>query len=178
MNSSQITNDISRIVLQHEIEEFFCIESELLDDRRYEEWLDLLSDDIQYYMPVRRNVKYGEWERENTLEGSEMSWFEEGKATLTQRVKQLATGIHWAEEPASRVTHLISNVHVIKIEENQVTARSRFIVYRNRVATETDFLVGKREDTLKRLNGQWRLARRKILLDQNVMLAKSLTVFL
>ncbi len=178
MSISQTTNDISRIILQHEIEEFFCIEAELLDDRRYEDWLNLLSDDIQYYMPVRRNVRYGEWERENTLEGSEMNWLEEGKTTLTQRVRQLATGIHWAEEPVSRVTHLVSNIHVIEADGDQVTARSRFIVYRNRVQTETDFLVGKREDTLKRQDGQWRLARRKILLDQNVMLAKSLTVFL
>ena len=55
--------------------------------------------------------------------------------------------------------------------------KSRFLLYRNRVETETDFLVGKREDLLRRVNGDWRSARRKIVLDQNVLLAKNLTFF-
>ena len=59
----------------------------------------------------------------------------------------------------------------------EVEVKSRFIVYRNRVETETDFLVGKREDLLRRVAGDWRIARRKIVLDQNVLLAKNLTVF-
>jgi 3-phenylpropionate/cinnamic acid dioxygenase small subunit len=45
------------------------------------------------------------------------------------------------------------------------------------VETETDFLVGKREDLLRRVNDSWKIARRKIVLDQNVLLAKNLTVF-
>ncbi|HKC10195.1 MAG TPA: aromatic-ring-hydroxylating dioxygenase subunit beta, partial [Methylomirabilota bacterium] len=53
----------------------------------------------------------------------------------------------------------------------------RFLIYRNRVETETDLLVGKREDLLRRVNGGWRIARRKIILDQSVLLAKNLTFF-
>jgi 3-phenylpropionate/cinnamic acid dioxygenase small subunit len=37
--------------------------------------------------------------------------------------------------------------------------------------------VGKRTDTLRRIGGAWKLARREIILDQNVLLAKNLTVF-
>jgi 3-phenylpropionate/cinnamic acid dioxygenase small subunit len=58
-----------------------------------------------------------------------------------------------------------------------VGVKSRFLLYRNRVETETDLLVGKREDLWRRLNGDWRIARRKIVLDQNVLLAKNLTFF-
>ena len=43
--------------------------------------------------------------------------------------------------------------------------------------TETDVLVGKREDMLRRVDGDWKIARRKIILDQNVLLAKNLTIF-
>jgi 3-phenylpropionate/cinnamic acid dioxygenase small subunit len=60
---------------------------------------------------------------------------------------------------------------------SEITVKSRFLVYRNRVETETDFLVGKREDLLRRVDGGWQIARRKIILDQNVLLAKNLTVF-
>ena len=59
----------------------------------------------------------------------------------------------------------------------ELEVRSRFLVYRNRVETETDFLVGRREDLLRRQGGDWRIARRKIVLDQNVLLAKNLTMF-
>jgi 3-phenylpropionate/cinnamic acid dioxygenase small subunit len=55
--------------------------------------------------------------------------------------------------------------------------RCRFLVYRNRVETETDFLIGKREDTLRKVDGAWKIAERKITLDQNVLLAKNLTFF-
>ena len=58
-----------------------------------------------------------------------------------------------------------------------MSVRCRFLVYRNRVETETDILVGKREDLLRRVGAQWQIARRKILLDQNVLLSKNLTFF-
>ena len=54
---------------------------------------------------------------------------------------------------------------------------SRFLIYRNRVETETDFLIGKREDTLRKVGGSWKVAGRKIILDQNVLMAKNLTFF-
>jgi 3-phenylpropionate/cinnamic acid dioxygenase small subunit len=62
-------------------------------------------------------------------------------------------------------------------EPREVTTRCRFLVYRNRVETETDILVGKREDVLRREGDEWRIARRTILLDQNVLLSKNLTFF-
>jgi 3-phenylpropionate/cinnamic acid dioxygenase small subunit len=58
-----------------------------------------------------------------------------------------------------------------------VAVKSRFLVYRNRVETETDVLVGKREDVLRRVEGHWKIARRKIVLDQSVLLTKNLTFF-
>jgi len=97
-------------------------------------------------------------------------------------VRQIQTGIHWAEEPVSRISHMISNVRLLEAnpswaEPAEVTVRCRFLVYRNRVETETDILVGKREDLLRHINGEWKVAQRKILLDQNVLLSKNLTFF-
>ena len=103
---------IDRLLLAEEIADFLYREAELLDERRYREWLDLLADDIRYWMPMRRNVKFGEDEREFTRADSDINWFDEGKDTLTRRVKQIETGIHWAEEPRSRLSHLVTNVQV------------------------------------------------------------------
>ena len=178
MNNDRIT----RLLLTQEIAQFLYNEAELLDERRYDDWLALLDDDIRYWMPMRRNVKYGETDREFTRERDDINWFDEGKETLTRRVRQIQTGIHWAEEPLSRISHMVSNVQLLSVlpdadTAREVTAKSRFLVYRNRVETETDLLVGKREDLLRRAGDSWLIARRKIILDQNVLLPKNLTFF-
>jgi 3-phenylpropionate/cinnamic acid dioxygenase small subunit len=165
------------LLLTLEIAQFLYAEAELLDERRHDEWLALLADDIRYWMPMRRNVKYGDATREFTREGEDISWFDEGKDTLTRRVRQIQTGIHWAEEPQSRITHMVSNVMLLSVAPQEVVAKCRFLIYRNRVETETDLLVGKREDTLRRAGDGWQIARRKIVLDQNVLLTKNLTFF-
>jgi len=172
----------TRLLLTLEIAQYFYTEAELLDERRYDEWLALLTDDIRYWMPMRRNVKFGDTTREFTRETEDVSWFDEGKDTLNRRVKQIETGIHWAEEPRSRITHMISNVQLLDLAPDigatrEVTTKCRFLIYRNRVETETDLLVGKREDTLRRDGDSWKIARRKIILDQNVLLTKNLTFF-
>ena len=99
-------------------------------------------------------------------------------------VAQLGTGIHWAEEPPSRICHMVSNVQILHASPagagppSEVAVRCRFLVYRNRVETETDLLIGKREDTLRRVDGTWKIARRMVTLDQSVLLAKNLTFFI
>lgn len=178
-----VANDpLATLLLKQDVEAFLYHEANLLDDRRYEDWLALLTDDVRYWVPMRRNVKFGELEREFTREGQDINWFDEGKQTLTQRVNQILTGVHWAEEPLSRISHLVTNVEILRAaptaaDAEEVSLRCRFIIYRNRVETETDLLVGRREDTLCRIDGEWRIAQRQVFLDQNVLLAKNLTFF-
>ena len=128
------------------------------------------------------NHKFGQESQENSRELEDLAWFDENKTTLTLRVKQIMTEIHWAEEPPSRISHFVTNIRIIEAnpsltEASEVKSSSRFLVYRNRLQDETDILVGKREDVLRKEKGQWKIARRNIFLDQNVLLAKSLTFF-
>ena len=106
---------VARLLLTQEIAQFLYAEAELLDERRHDEWLALLAEDIRYWMPMRRNVKYGDTAREFTRETEDISWFDEGKDTLTRRVRQIQTGIHWAEEPQSRISHMVSNVQLLTV---------------------------------------------------------------
>ncbi|MCG8546878.1 MAG: 3-phenylpropionate/cinnamic acid dioxygenase subunit beta [Alphaproteobacteria bacterium] len=173
----------AEIALKYEIEDFLCREADLLDNREYEAWLDLLAEDIVYFMPMRRNVAFGEHDRhENTQQGEGISWFDEDKWTLRKRVEQILTGVHYAEEPLSRVTHLISNVRLIDIRPSaedaaEVTVGSRFLVYQNRVEYETNTFVGRRTDVLRRAGDDWQIASREIILDQNILMAKNLSNF-
>ena len=182
---------LADLLLKEEITEFLYHEADLLDERRYDEWLDLLDDEVEYAMPMRLNIKHDQVkhdqvnhdgiDRSVTKPGEEVCWFDEGKSTLIKRVEQIQTGEHWAEEPFSRISHLVSNIRLREVrpdpfEPTEVEVGCRFLVYRNRVAAETDLWVGRRTDTLLATPDGWRLRRRYLLLDQNVLLAKNLTV--
>lgn len=168
--------------LLREIEDLFFAEADLLDERRHMEWLDLFTEDVRYWMPLRKNVAFEDLAKETTAE-DDIAWIDDDKTTLVKRVKQLLTGVHWAEEPVSRVSHVITNIRLAEpvasiAEGESATVKCRFFVYRNRLETETDLLVGRREDTLRRVGGGLKIARRKILIEQSTLLAKNLTVFL
>ena len=45
------------------MEDFLYSEADLLDERQFRDWLNLLADDITYFMPIRRNVKFGQHAR-------------------------------------------------------------------------------------------------------------------
>ena len=66
MAVDQVQRALERMLLKDEIESFLYMEAELLDERRFDDWLDLIADDIHYFMPQRRNVKFGEQYRENS----------------------------------------------------------------------------------------------------------------
>jgi 3-phenylpropionate/cinnamic acid dioxygenase small subunit len=59
----------------------------------------------------------------------------------------------------------------------ELTVYSNFLVYRTRAETEQDLYVGARRDLLRSIAGAWKIARRKLVLDQNVLLAKNVSVF-
>jgi 3-phenylpropionate/cinnamic acid dioxygenase small subunit len=182
MTEPDLTKErLAYLDLMREIEDFLYAEADLLDEREYDQWLDLLTEDLVYWMPMRKNVAYRDRDKDITAE-DDLAWFHDDKDTLRKRVKQIQTGIHWADEPISRVSHVITNIRLTEritslCEGQKTNTKCRFIVYRNRVEDETDLLVGRREDTLIRTNGELKIARRKIILDQSVLLAKNLTMF-
>jgi 3-phenylpropionate/cinnamic acid dioxygenase small subunit len=168
--------------LKQEVEEFLYQEADLLDARKFREWLDLLAEDLVYFMPIRRNVKFGaQDEHENTRQGEGISWFDEDKWTVTKRVEQILTGVHYAEEPLSRVTHMVSNIRLLDVKPSvqnpdEVTVGSRFLVFQSRVEYENYTFIGRRTDVLRRNGDGWLIARRELILEQNVLLAKNLSI--
>jgi 3-phenylpropionate/cinnamic acid dioxygenase small subunit len=94
------------------------------------------------------------------------------------RVARLDTGMAWAEDPPSRTRHMIGNLEAKSLENGEVEARTAFLVYRSHLETDHQLLSGYREDVLRKVDGGWRVARRTIVLDANVLLDKNLSVFL
>lgn len=179
----RLARDARYYEVKREIEEFLYDEANLLDERRFEDWLGTLAEDLRYFMPMEYNVKFGEHgARELTKREEQISWFNEGKWSLGKRAEQILTGVHWAEEPLSRVCRLVTNVQLRAMKANdagepEVDVSSRFLIYQNRCEYEQYFFVGDRFDRIRRTAEGWKLARREIRIHQNVLLAKNLTVF-
>ncbi|HEV8020418.1 MAG TPA: 3-phenylpropionate/cinnamic acid dioxygenase subunit beta [Candidatus Lustribacter sp.] len=167
---------LAQLLLQREVEAFYTNEVELLDDRRFTEWLDLFADDARYWMPIARNVAFDRPEHEYTRERADANWFDEGKDDLTKRVQQIVGGDHWAEEPRSRTIHAVTNVNIVKAGEGELTVHSRIIVSQHRQDDDINHFVGKRIDLLRR-GATLQVAHRTIYLNQSVLLAKGLTTF-
>ena len=156
---------------------FYTREAWLLDDRRFKEWLDLFTDDVLYFIPRRKNVLRRESHREVTALG-DLALVEDDRQYLEMRVARLDTGMAWGEDPPSRTRHLIGNLVVEATAGGEVKARTAFLVYRSHLETDHQLLSGSREDVLRRDKGAWKVARRTIVLDANVLLDKNLSIFL
>jgi 3-phenylpropionate/cinnamic acid dioxygenase small subunit len=172
---------IAYLSLMREIEDFLFLEADLLDEREFEAWLDLIADDIRYHMPMRKNLAYRDRALDITAEG-DIAWFDDDKEMLVKRVEQIRTEVHWAEEPLSRVSRLVSNIRLADPAADpgaaELRVKSHFLVHRNRLEHESDYLAGRRVDVLRRAGGVFKIARRTIIIDQSVLLAKNLTFFL
>jgi 3-phenylpropionate/cinnamic acid dioxygenase small subunit len=157
--------------------QFYIQEAWLLDERKFMDWLDLFTEDVLYFMPRRKNVLRRELHRELTPLG-DLAVLEEDKRYLEMRVARLDTGMAWAEDPPSRTRHLIGNLQATPRDNGEVEARTAFLVYRSHLETDAQLLSGCREDVLRKVDGAWKVARRTIILDANVLLDKNLSVFL
>ena len=165
--------------LRHVIEDFFYFEAELLDDRRLRDWLDLLTDDVHYWMPVRHNRLERSADLNDELsQPGETYYFNDTKNTLKVRVERVYAKYAWAEMPPSRTRHLISNIRVKKDSGAEVEVQSNFLCYRTRMEKDQDLFVGTRHDLLRRTNDKFKIARRKIILDQASLAAKNISIFL
>jgi len=136
--------------------------------------LALLTDDVHYWMPIRRTTTAKEVAQEFTRPG-EMAFFDDDRRILEMRVQRLSAGRAWAEDPPSRTRRLISNVRVVSVADDELAVASNFHLYRTRLDSEEDSWIGRREDLLRRENGQLKLARRHIFLEQTVILSQNMS---
>ena len=165
--------------LRHRVEDFLFLEAELLDDRKLREWLDLLTDDVRYWMPLRHKLLERPEDLSDELaKPGEGYYFNDDKKSLRIRVERLYAKNAWAEMPPSRTRHLISNIRIKKDDGLEISVHSNFIVYRTRMEADQDIFVGTRQDLLRRVDGALKIVKRTIILDQAVLSAKNISVFL
>lgn len=158
-------------------------EAYLLDHQDYASWLELMTDDVHYYMPVRVTTALGAGY--DTAPG--MAHFDENRYSLGRRIARFATEHAWTEDPPSRLRHHVTNVRTFATDrENELVVESAVLLFRSRGdLREHALLSAGREDLLRRDDGDgggedgvWRLARRHIAVDESVIRMQNLAVFL
>lgn len=167
---------------QHDVEQFLYAEADLLDQHRFEEWIELFTEDTHYWVPTRMTRTVRERGREIASE-DESAFIDDDKYYLRGRVRRYSSGVSWSEEPPSRTRRLITNVRVRAKDSGELDVTSNFYVYRSRLERHQDWFVGERFDVLRPANLEvtgypFAIASRKAVLEQTTLLAPSISIFL
>ena len=100
-----------------DITTFLIGEARLLDERRWEDWLNLFADDGWYWVPIEE----GQTDPKTTV-----SLMYDDRKLLETRVRRLTTGSLHAQSPVSRTTRTIDNATVENEKDGVITVRSKF----------------------------------------------------
>lgn len=164
--------------LREEVESFLYREARLLDDQDLHDWLDLVTDDVDYEVPVRST-------RERGAEQSEFSpvanIFNEDWASLDARVRRFDKEYAWSENPPTRTRRFVTNVQLeaVRDDPEEIDVISNVLVFRAKEdEVDPDLISGRRDDVLRRVDGELRLAERTVFLDHTVLDTRPLSVFL
>jgi len=162
--------------VQQDIQEFMFREALALDERRFRDWLEFLSEDITYDVPLRV-VREGLAEWELSPNGR---IFQDNKQTLEVRVRRLETDFAWAEQPPSRTRHYVTNVLVDAGEQDgEYEVSSYCLIYRSRGdSIEPNFVSVSRKDLVRKTSDGFEIARRWAAIDQAVINAHNLSIFI
>jgi 3-phenylpropionate/cinnamic acid dioxygenase small subunit len=156
--------------------EFAVREAEVLDNRRYRDWLAMLTDDVVYRMPVRVTAAHSL--EDSTL--SDMHHFDEDRYSIEKRIERFETEHAFTEDPPSRTRHFVTNPRTrLGERDGELTLETYVLLFRSRLdIREPSFVAAERTDTLRPVDGALRLARREILVDESVLRTQNLAIFI
>jgi 3-phenylpropionate/cinnamic acid dioxygenase small subunit len=150
---------------RREAEDLLYAEARLLDELRYDEWLNLLTADILYWIPCNGS---------GTDPARQIAIAYDDSPRLHDRVGRLATGIAHAQSPPSQTRRLISNVQIEEAAGGTAQVVSAFILYELRRGRERVF-AGHYEHRLRFEDGRWKIAVKKTVLVNNDEVIDNLT---
>ena len=140
-----------------QIEAFLGFEARLMDEGRYGEWLDLWTEDAQYWVPCNDD---------DIDPARQVSIIYDDRDRLTQRVERLLSGTVLSQQPRPRMRRVISTIDVTERSESAVTVESNFILGIARVGTK-QLWIGRSIHHLRAAGESFRIARKKVLLIDN-----------
>jgi 3-phenylpropionate/cinnamic acid dioxygenase small subunit len=148
-------------------------EALMLDEGRFEDWLNLLSPKLRYTVHIQQDTAV-DWQDSAS---QRLVYMDEDYGSMQLRVLKIRTNLPQTEVPRSRTVRSISNVLVEEEVPGTYTVRSAFLLYRNHRQRDTELLAGHRTDTWATESGACRLQTRDVRFAANVLPTKSLSLF-
>ncbi len=150
-------------ITRSEIEDFIYYENRLLDDRKFEEWLQLYREDAEYWMPA--------WDVDDTLTEDpqrEISLiYYPNRGGLEDRIFRIRTERSSATSiPEPRTGHYSTNIEILERRDGEVDVRYNWISYYFRYNT-TDHYFGTTWLTLDVSGETPKIAKKKIVLKND-----------
>src|SRR6516165_1199965 len=115
---------------RQQAEEILFEEARILDDRRYDEWFAMLTDDAIYWVPCGG---------EGLDPNREISLVYDDHARLRDRIDRLGSGVAHAQSPPSKTCRLISNVQIEQTSDDAACITSAFFLYELRHSRQRVF---------------------------------------
>jgi 3-phenylpropionate/cinnamic acid dioxygenase small subunit len=144
----------------NDIEQFLFREARLADEGDYDGWESLWTDDGVYWIPANGD---------DIDPTTQMSIVFDNRSRIALRVRQLKHDKRHAQNPRSRLRRLLANVELLDADADangDKLVGANFIVYESR-ERGTTIWGGRTEYRLRRVDGQWRMAAKKVMLVDN-----------
>ena len=141
-------------VTAQQLIDFVVREAFLLDEKRFEEWNALFTDDAIYWVPLTPGQPDGL---------SHTSHMYEDKLLRDLRIARLKSPRAFSQQPPSRCHHLLQTpvVHEMVAEANRFVMRTPFH-YTESQGEEIQFLVGTAWHHLSEVDGQLRMTLKRV----------------
>ncbi len=144
---------------------FYYDEADLFDDGDYQAWLNCITEDISYRMPVRERLDKGQ----QSNHGFQNGFFDDDFDSLSLRItlwSQASTTV--AESPPSITRHFVTNIRAVPADDEPgFLVTSNVLVYRIRATSNQPYLFScRRHDLLRDEEGRLKLASREIKMDE------------
>jgi len=111
---------LDRAALRELVTTFLFEEARLADESRYEEWLALWAEDLHYWVPAGAPT----YDRDRRI-----SFINDNRNRLQTRIRQLQTGVRYAQTPPSPMRRLVGNIELLDVTGDEVRTGSNFVLH-------------------------------------------------
>ena len=151
-------------------------EAAALDERRFDDWVAYLEQDLSYTAPLRLTRNGPNKDRDVVRT---MKHFDENYGSILMRTGRLAKSA-WAEDPPSRTRRFVTNVRVAESETaGEYEVVSYLYVERSRLDNpDNETISAERRDIWRLVDGAYKLASHEIIVDQSTLGMSNFAIFL
>lgn len=142
------------VEVQQNVEQFLYKQADILDERNWEAWLELFTNDGKYWMPAHPEQKTGD---------GLPNIFYEDRYLMDMRIRRVEHPYAHSQKAGHRTSHVVSNV-MIESEDKKngnLVCSSRFHMIEYRLEKQRYF-GGKYTHSLERIDNSYRIKLQRV----------------